>query len=63
MSYGLERFVSDLNEPSLTCFRAKIQAVFNGRVYELGTAVPVNPIGTEVVELLRHLADEIELGA
>lgn len=40
--------------------RVKISAHFNGVDYYLGRTALVNPTGTEVVELLRYLADEIE---
>jgi hypothetical protein len=40
--------------------RVRIVALFNGVEYYLGRTALVNPPSTEVVELLRFLADEIE---
>lgn len=58
MRDAAELFASDVHddEPGPVTITAR----FNGVDYRLGRAVPVNALATEVVELLRHLADEIE---
>ena len=58
MKDSVEIFADDLVDSMGE--RVKISAHFNGVDYCLGRTALVNPTGTEVVELLRYLADEIE---
>lgn len=40
--------------------RVHLLARFNGEEYYLGATQPINSINVELVDLLRHIADEIE---
>jgi hypothetical protein len=60
MSDSVERFAHHIESLTVSWLPVEIIARFNGVDYALGRAVPANPLAVEVVELLRHLADEIE---